>query len=102
MKNTNLKTKPLNVNAIGVMQEEQADSPCKKIYFVVQLMYISDEPQKLHGLFFDLVRDVQKAASSTCVFTARICEYIMNDDYLGALRETRCLIGHEQEILARA
>jgi flagellar protein FlbT len=100
MENTQLKTKP--VNAIGVMQEEQADSPCKKIYFVVQLMYISDEPHKLHGLFFDLVRAVQAAAPSMSLFIASICEGIMNNDYLGALNETSCLIGYEQKIIARA
>jgi len=100
MENTQLKLKP--VNTLGVMQEEHADSPCKKIYFVVQLMFISDEPHKLHGLFFDLVRDVQAAAPSMTMFTARIGECILNDDYLGALDETRCLIGYEQEIIARA
>ena len=86
---------------MGVMQEEQADSPCKKIYFVVQLMYISDEPQKLHKVFFDLVRDVQTAAPSMTVFIARVGEYIMNDDYLGALQEIRSLIEYEQRIIAR-
>ena len=100
MENTELNTKP--INAIGVMQEEQADSPCKKIYFVVQLMYISDEPHKLHELFFDLARDVQAAAPSMSLFIANICEYIMNDDYLAALNETRSLIGYEQKIIAKA
>jgi flagellar protein FlbT len=100
MENTELKVKP--INATGIMQEEQADSPCKKIYFVVQLMYISDEPHKLHELFFNLVRDVQKAAPTTSLFIANICKSIMNDDYLGALEETRNLIGYEQKIIARA
>ena len=100
MENLEHKKKPMT--EIGVMQEEQADSPCKKIYFVVQLMYLSDEPHKMHGLFFDLVRDVQAAAPSTSLFIGKVCEHIMNDDYLGALRETRHLIGYEQKIIARA
>jgi len=96
---TQLQSRP--VTTMGVMQEEQADSPCKKIYFVVQLMYISDEPQKLHGVFFNLCRDVQKAAPSTSVFIAKAGENILNDDYLGALHEIRALIEYEQTIIAK-
>ncbi len=99
MENAELKMK--QVNSVGIMQEEQADSPCKKVYFVVQLMYISDEPQKLHELFFNLVRDVQKAAPSTSVLVAEVCECIMNDNYIGALEVTRQLIGYEEKVIAK-
>jgi flagellar protein FlbT len=100
MENIEFRKKP--TNAIGVMQAEQADSPCKRIYFVVQLMYFSDEPQKLHALFFKLVQDVQKAAPTTNLFIAWIGGHILNDDYLSALDETCRLIEYEQRIIAEA
>jgi flagellar protein FlbT len=98
MSSTQLKTRPVVTK--GVMQEEQADSPCKKIYFVVQLMFISENPQELYGLFFELVRDVQKAAPSTTGFLGKAGECIMNDDYLGALHEITALIEYEQKIIS--
>ena len=85
----------------GVMLESQADSPCKKIYFVTQLMFISEQPQELYGLFFDLVRDVQKAAPSTSGFLGKAGECIMNDDYLGALHHITNLLEYEQTIISK-
>ena len=82
------------------MREEEADTPCKKIYFIVQLMYLSHDPQKMHKLFFDQVRDIQSAAPSTTFFFAKIGEYLMSDEYYKALKEARHLMEHEKELLA--
>jgi flagellar protein FlbT len=103
MENTALKENTINtINTIGIMQEDQADSPCKKIYFCLQLMYLSDEPHKMYGLFFDLVRAVQSAAPSTSVLISKVCDYVLNDDYLCALKEACQLVGYEQKIIAKA
>ncbi len=83
-----------------IMREEDASSPCKRIYFVVQLMYLSHEPQKMHKLFFDLVRETQTAAPSTTLFFAKIGAHLMNDEYYKALKEARHLMEHERELLA--
>ncbi|WP_204298555.1 flagellar biosynthesis repressor FlbT, partial [Stenotrophomonas maltophilia] len=48
-----------------VMTMEAADTPCKKIYLVVQLMYLSRDPIKHHEMYFDMVKDVLEAAPST-------------------------------------
>lgn len=85
-----------------IMLEKDADSPCKKIYLVVQLMYLSREPHKMYGLFFDLVREIQTAAPSTTLFFARIGEHILSDAYYKALKEARLLIDHEENLLAAA
>ena len=100
MENTELATK--TVNTKGIMRLEQADSPCKKIYFVLQLMYVFDEPHKLHNLFFSLVQDVQKAAPTTSLFISKVCDSLVNDDYLGALQIARDLVGYEEKIIAKA
>lgn len=100
MENTELATK--SINPKGIMRLDQADSPCKKIYFVLQLMYVFEEPHKLYNLFFNLVQEVQKAAPSTSVFISQLCEGVMNDDYFGALEVARQLIGYEQKITGKA
>ena len=100
MENTVSETKPLNTK--GLMRLEQADSPCKKIYFVLQLMYVFDEQHSLHKLFFSLVDDVQKAAPTTSLFISKVCDSLFNDDYFGALEAARQLIGYEEKIIAKA
>jgi len=100
MENTELATKTPNTK--GIMRLEQADSPCKKIYFVLQLMYVFDEPHKLYSTFFKLVQDVQKAAPTTSVFISKVCESVLNDDYFSALEFARQLIGYEQKVISEA
>ncbi len=83
-----------------IMLEGEADSPCKKIYFTVQLMYISPNPEKIHKTYFSLIHDIQHAAPSTALFFAKINNHIMNGEYYKALKEARNLMEHEREILA--
>ncbi len=82
-----------------IMQEEQADTPCKRIYFTIQLMYLSTDPDKLHQLYFDQVVDIQNAAPSTSTFFMKINDFIMNGRYYKALKEARSLMEHERELL---
>ena len=51
-----------------VLKEEHADTPCKKIYFLIQCMYLSDTPKEYHQKYFDMVREIQDAAPSTTGF----------------------------------
>ncbi len=83
-----------------IMTEAEADSPCKKVYFTVQLMYISATPENLHNSYFSLVNSIQKAAPSTALFFAKISTHILNGEYYKALKESRNLMEHEKEMLA--
>ena len=83
-----------------IMLEDEADSPCKKIYFTVQLMYISPNPEKIHKTYFHLIEDIQHAAPSTSLFFSKINTHILNGEYYKALKEARNLMEHEREMLA--
>lgn len=85
-----------------IMLEDEANTPCKKIYFAVQLMYISPHPEKLHKAYFDLIHDIQHAAPSTSLFFAKINGHILNDEYYKAMKEAKNLMEHEKEMLANA
>ncbi len=85
-----------------VMQEEQADTPCKKIYFLIQCMYIAKDPKIYHAKYFDLIRDVQKAAPSLAGKLLSINEKILNDTYYKAMKEARDLIKTEEEMIKNA
>jgi len=82
-----------------VLQEEEADTPCKKVYFLVQCMYLARNPREYHPKYFELLKMIQQAAPSTAVFFMRINEQIIEGHYYKALREAKDLISHEKELL---
>jgi flagellar protein FlbT len=85
-----------------IMREEEAITPCKRIYFTIQLMYLAADPAKLHDLYFDQLKTVQSAAPSVSTFFMKINDFIMNGQLYKALKETRNLIEHERELMANA
>lgn len=83
-----------------VLQEEEADTPCRKVYFLVQCMYLARNPREYHPKYFELLKIIQQAAPSTSIFFMRINEQIIQGHYYKALREAKDLITHEDELLA--
>jgi len=82
-----------------ILRENEADSPCKKIYLAIQLMYLADDPKTLHQMYFDMVKDIQGAAPSTALYFAKINDYLLNGQYYKALKEARNLMKYEKELL---
>ncbi len=85
-----------------IMTPERADSPAKRIYLAVQLMYTSREPQRHHQLYFSLIRDIVQAAPSTWEIVQAINNHILTGDLYKALKETKKLIAYEEELLGNA
>ncbi|CEJ13859.1 flagellar biosynthesis repressor FlbT [Phreatobacter sp. AB_2022a] len=85
-----------------VMTMEAADTPCKKIYLVVQLMYLSRDPLKHHEMYFDMVRDVLEAAPSTRPYIAEVNNHILTGSLYKALKATKGLIEYEGTLLDHA
>jgi flagellar biosynthesis repressor protein FlbT len=85
-----------------VMKEEEANSPCKKIYFLIQCMYMTTDPKQYFAKYFQLVKDVQHAAPSTALYFLAINEKIIDGAYYKAMREARELIKLEEELINHA
>jgi len=85
-----------------IMTAERADTPAKRIYLAVQLMYTSREPQRHHDTYFSLMRDIIQAAPSTWQIVATINNHILTGEMYKALKETKKLIAYEEELLANA
>ena len=83
-----------------VLREEEATSPCKRIYFIIQMMYLANDPTEIYDQYFTAVREVQEAAPSTALYIADISTHILGGHYYKALREARKLIDYEQELMA--
>ena len=85
-----------------VLQEEEADTPCKKIYFIIQCMYLARNPGEYHKKYFDLVKEIQHASPSCTIFFVQINEQIIQGSYYKALKLSKELIEHEKELLDNA
>jgi flagellar protein FlbT len=85
-----------------ILSEEKATSPCRRVYYAIQLMYI-DETQlaAYHKIYWDLVKDLVRAAPSTVALIDSINEHILQRRYYQALKLTKKLIEYEQEAVNR-
>lgn len=84
-----------------ILREKEANTPCKRIYFIVQQMYLSRAPEKLHTFYLEYVRDLQKAAPSLIPYVAAVNENIINSDYYGAIKSAAQLIKKEDELFGK-
>jgi flagellar biosynthesis repressor protein FlbT len=85
-----------------IVTPEQADTPAKRIYLAVQLMYTSRDPRTHHDIYFALVRQITQAAPSTWQFIEVINNQILTGNLYKALKEAKKLIAYEEELLANA
>lgn len=85
-----------------VMQEEDATSPCKKIYFLIQCMYLARNPSEYHEKYFNMVGEIQDAAPSTSLYFMKINDQILNGHYYRAMKEAKSLIAYEEELISHA
>ncbi|NMC73423.1 MAG: flagellar protein FlbT [Geobacteraceae bacterium] len=84
-----------------IMAERDACSPSRRVYFVIQLMYIDRENQvDYHTRYWELVKDILAAAPSTKPHVDRISEQIVAGEFYQALKLTRKLIDYEEELLS--
>ncbi len=83
-----------------ILTVESADTPAKRIYLAVQLMYLSREVTKFQDNYFSLIQDIMQAAPSTIPFVTKISNHIIADQLYKALKEARALIEHERKIFA--
>lgn len=96
-------------NSVPILREkdiisvESANSPARRIYFAIQLMYI-DEGNLMthHKSYWDLVRDFLDAAPSAVGIVDQISQNILNSQYYTALKNCKKLISYEKKIIDSA
>jgi len=86
-----------------ILGEKDAHTPCRRVYFTVQLMYI-DEPNvpKYVQAYSELAGEIMKAAPSTRSLIEQINERIEGGNYYQALKIAKNLIDYEEELLKNA
>src|SRR5262249_54494842 len=85
-----------------ILTPDRADTPAKRIYLAVQLMYTSSDARDHHEIYFALVRDIMKAAPSTWPLIESINNHILTGEMYKALKDARKLIAYEEELVSNA
>ena len=85
-----------------IMSAEQANTPAKRIYLSILLMYTAKDARDQHGTYFALVRDLVQAAPSTWPQIEIINNHILSGELYKALKQSRKLIDYEQELFRNA
>jgi flagellar protein FlbT len=85
-----------------IMTPELADTPAKRIYLVVQLMYTARDPMAHHETYFTLMRELVQAVPSTWPHIEAVSNHIMAGQMYKALKSAKTLIAYEKELLDHA
>ncbi len=105
---TNGKTKANIIveNAVPILREkdimsaEKANSPARRVYFTIQLMYIDNiHLATHHSAYWKLVRELIDAAPSAIPMIDQINDNILKNKYYQALKECKGLIDYETALL---
>jgi flagellar protein FlbT len=84
-----------------VLTPETANSPAKRIYLAVQLMYIANTIEQTREEYLDLVIGLIEASPSCTPYIARISSQLFAGNYYKALKEAKALVAYEEQILMR-
>lgn len=85
-----------------ILREKDADTPAKRIRYVVQMMYLAGGQNRLLPAYTELARDMLKAAPSTAAIIEKLTNCVLTGQLYKAFREARALVAHEASIFEHA
>jgi flagellar protein FlbT len=85
-----------------ILSPATADSPAKRIYLAVQLMYLEESVEATREEYFALVNEMIGAAPSTVKLIDQINNEILTGSLYKALKAAKKLIQYEEGILLNA
>jgi flagellar protein FlbT len=85
-----------------ILTPETANTPAKRVYLCVQLMYLAKDSGPHHETYFQLIRDIVQAAPSTWPYVEAINNNILTGEIYKALKAAKKLIAYEEGLLNNA
>jgi len=85
-----------------ILQEDEADTPAKRICYAVQMMYLAGSTDRLLPIYTELTRDALKAAPSMLEIVERMNNCVLTGSLYKAFREARKLVAYEASIFEHA
>src|SRR6185312_12526127 len=83
-----------------ILTAETANTPARRIYLAVQLMYIDDDIMAAKDQYFALVNDFIAAVPSSITIVNQINNEILTEQLYKALKAAQKLIDYEQDLLS--
>ncbi len=83
-----------------ILTAETANTPARRIYLAVQLMYIEDDIAKTRDDYFAVVNDFIAAVPSATEIVTEINNEILTGQLYKALKAAQRLIEYEQDLLS--
>lgn len=84
-----------------ILRENEANTPSKRIYFIVQQMYLAKDSSKLNKIYIEYVRDLQQAAPSLKPYINPVNEAILQGDFYAAIKQADILVKREAEVFGK-
>lgn len=81
-----------------IMHESEADTPCKKLWVTLQVMYLSDHPAEVIDLFFQQATEIMRLMPDSVPFMAQMQSAIDEGHFHKAIKACRQLAKFEQDL----
>ncbi|MDP1724018.1 MAG: flagellar biosynthesis repressor FlbT [Alphaproteobacteria bacterium] len=83
-----------------ILKEEDAITPCKGLYYLLQMAYLFPESEDINlNLAYQLIEDIKVAAPSLSAQILHISLTLNEKNFYKALKDCQKLISVEEEIL---
>src|SRR5437763_15835534 len=82
-----------------ILTAETANTPVKRIYLCIQMMYLENDIAKYQALYFDFVKDLLAAAPSCRKQIESASNHILNGSFYKALKDIKKLMNREATLL---
>ena len=82
-----------------ILTATAADTPDKRIYFALQLMYLDKDSAIHKGAFISLIDDFMIAAPSAWPLISKITDRVLAGEIYKAIKATRKLIDYERDLI---
>lgn len=83
-----------------ILTAETANTPAKRIYLCVQMMYLQNDIPKYQELYFGFVKEILEAMPSAREPIETASKLILSGSLYKALKELRTLIKREGQLLS--
>ena len=85
-----------------ILTEQTANTPSKRVYFAVQLMYLENDIERLRTDYFTPVNEIISARTSRTSIIDQINNEILTGNLYKALRTAKKLVQYEEDLIANA
>lgn len=85
-----------------VLTPQAANTPCRRVYLAVQLMYLENDIARFQETYDSLCQELATAIPRTMPLIEAVNNWILTGNLYKALKEAKTLLALEEEILQHA